>query len=287
MSDTEKKVRDGQGKFLYAVQDGHEIKDAGWQECRVVLTNKRLVLVTGETKHSIPMANMTEFGGRYDATQAAAQEAHYTAVTVGDDVLLVTTPDHDEFETDLYRAVLNGRIVLVQHPAVEGGVVQNAEWTKARIKVGDDVIRLALEDGDLVEIDRDDIGDIDHEETAVEGDQRPVVQVEHSEDGISVETHVTGGPQHVDVLRELVAEGMRRTEADIDLDPIEKQVIMALHSGVSPFAIPEFVGISIERTAEIYDRLVELDVIEVVRERTEVEITPQGRSVASETMASQ
>jgi helix-turn-helix protein len=286
MSDSEKKIRDTQGKFLQAIKDGKELRDAEWQDCRVVLTTRRVVLIAGG-KTSIPLDNMTEFGGRYDMTQAAAQESNYTAVTVADDVYLVSTTEHDQFETDLYRAVLNGQILFVDHPAVEGGVVQGSDWTKARIKVGDSAIRLAVANGDRVEIDRDDIGDVDTDERTVKDEERLVVEVEHTEDDISVETHITGTRQHVNVLRELVQEGVERTEADLDLSGTEKQVIMALHSGVSPFAIPEFVGISVEETEEIYDRLVELDVIEVVRERTEVEITPQGRNVAGEAMASQ
>ncbi|MDG5776132.1 CheF family chemotaxis protein [Haloarculaceae archaeon H-GB2-1] len=286
MSDSEKKIRDTQGKFLQAVKDGKELRDGEWQECRVVLTNKRLVLVA-DGKTSVPLSNMTEFGGRYDKTQAAAQESNYTAVTVSDDVYLVSTTEHSQFETDLYKAVLNGQVLFVDHPAVKGGVVQGTEWTKARIKVGDSMIRLAVANGDLVEIDRDDIGDVDEDERTVEGEDRLIVEVEHTEDDISVETHITGTRQHITVLRELVQEGVERTEADLDLSNTEKQVIMALHSGVSPFAIPDFVGISVEKTEAIYDRLIELDVIEVTRERTEVEITPQGRNVAGKAMASQ
>ena len=72
--------------------------------------------------------------------------------------------------------------------------------------------------------------------------------------------------------------------ADLDLDPIERRVVMALYSGVSPFAISEFVGVDVEKVEEIYDRLIELEVIEVVRERTEVGLTARGRKVASEAM---
>jgi helix-turn-helix protein len=57
---------------------------------------------------------------------------------------------------------------------------------------------------------------------------------------------------------------------------------MALHSGVSPFDIPEFVGADVERVEEIFDDLVEYDVIQVERERTEVALTAQGRQVAGE-----
>jgi helix-turn-helix protein len=286
MSD-EKKIRDTQGKFLHAVRNGQDMLDAEWNNCRVVLTNKRVALIA-DGKRSIPLADIERFGGRVDVNQAAANVADYTALHADEDVVLVATPEHEAFETDLYNAILDGEILFVKHPAVEGGVVQDSGWQKARIKVTDEVIRLAVADGDRVEIERDDIGDAEEDERDVKGEKRLVVEVEHTDDeGISVETHVTGERKHASVLLKLVRKGFAQTEANIDLDPTEKRVIMALHSGVSSFAIPEFVGISVEQTEAIFDRLIELDVIEVVRERTEVEITPEGRSAASESMASQ
>jgi helix-turn-helix protein len=73
----------------------------------------------------------------------------------------------------------------------------------------------------------------------------------------------------------------------VALGPVEEQVVMALHSGVSPFDIPGFVDAEVAEVEEIFDRLIELEVIEVVRERTEVEMTAQGRSVAGESMGEQ
>ena len=78
-----------------------------------------------------------------------------------------------------------------------------------------------------------------------------------------------------------------RQDEEYELTETESEVLMALHSGVSPFEMPEFVGADVEEVEAIYDRLIELDVIEVVRERTEVEMTTQGRSVAGKTMNNQ
>jgi helix-turn-helix protein len=103
-------------------------------------------------------------------------------------------------------------------------------------------------------------------------------------DGASVETHLSGQEHHISVLKQLLEEGAERNRADLDLEPTERRVIMALYSGVSPFGISEFVGIDVEKVEEIYDRLIELDVVEVVRERKEVSLTAQGRKVAGEAM---
>ncbi len=284
---SEQKIEDTQGKYLHAVKNGQEIADATWQPCRVVLTDERLVLATDGTL-SIPLAAIDQMGERYDVNQEAATETEYSALYVDDDVVLVTTGDHETFETNFYRAFLDGAVVYVKHPAVVGGVVQGAEWQRGRLKVTVDTVRMVLEDGQKFVIARDDIGELATDERAVAGEQQSVIEVEHAdEDGTSMETYISGRERHLSVLGQLLEEGAKRTRADLDLDPIERRVVMALYSGVSPFAISEFVGIEVEKVEEIYDRLIELDVIEVVRERTEVSLTPQGRKVAGEEMGEQ
>jgi helix-turn-helix protein len=286
MSDSEKKVTDMQGRYMQPVAEGRQRDDAGWQSCRIVLTTERLVLVA-DGKLTVPLAEIDEIGERYDVNQRAAGVASYLGLTVGDDVVLVSGAEHDEFETDFYHACLNGEVLFVDHPAVEGGVVQGTDWTKARIRITDDDIRLALADGERVVIERDDIGEVEEDERQAAGEQRRVIEVEHSQGEISVETHITGSEYDLSVLWQVLEEGVERNRADLDLGPVEKQVVMALHSGVSPFEIPEFVDSEVEDIEAIYDRLIELDVIEVVRERTEVEMTARGRSVAGETMGEQ
>jgi helix-turn-helix protein len=286
MSESEKKITDVQGQYMLPMRDGLKHDDANWQACRIVLTDKRLVLITDE-KLTVPLADIEEIGGRLDVNQAAAQMANYINIHLGDDVVLVSAAEHHEFETDFYHACLNGEILFVRHPAVEGGVVQSTEWNKARVKISDEAIKFALSDGGLVEIDRDDIGEVETDQKEVAGEQRRLFEVEHSEDGISVETYISGTNFQTLVLGEVLEEGVERNRADIDLGPVEKQIVMALHSGVSPFELPDFVGVEVAEVEEIFDRLIELDVIEVVRERTEVEMTARGRGVAGDSMSQQ
>jgi len=284
---SEQKIEDTQGKYLHAVKNGHEMKDATWQQCRVVLTDERLV-IAGDGKLSIPLGDIDEMGGRYDVNDRAAAEVSYSALYVDDDVILVTTADHEAFETNFYRAFLDGAVVYVKHPAVVGGVIQGAEWQRGRLKVTNETVRMVLEDGQKFEIDRSDIGELETDERGVAGEDRSVIEVEHSDDdGTSMETYLSGRHHHLSVLKQLLAEGAERNRADLDLSPTEQRVVMALYSGVSPFAISDFVGIDVERVEEIYDELLELDVIEVVRERKEVALTPQGRRVAGEEMGEQ
>jgi len=284
---SEQKIEDTQGKYLHAVKNGHEMKDAAWQQCRIVLTSERLV-IAADGKITIPLSGIDQMGGRFDINERAAAEVNYAALHVDDDVLLVTTTDHEAFETNFYRAFLDGAVVYVKHPAVVGGVIQGAEWQRGRLKVTCETVRMVLEDGQKVVIERGDIGEFETDERAVAGEQQSVIEVEHTDDeGTSVETYLSGRRNHLSVLSQLLEEGAERNRADLDLEPTERRVVMALYSGVSPFAISDFVGIDVEQVEEIYDELIELEVIEVVRERKEVGLTPQGRRVAGEKMGEQ
>ncbi|MFB6188665.1 MAG: CheF family chemotaxis protein [Halapricum sp.] len=284
MSEGETKLYDDRGQFLLALKDGRELRDASWAACRVILTNKRIVMIADD-RQTVPIDALEQVNDRFDVNQAAASEGSYTAVRTEETVYLVSVPEQDDFETALFKASLNNGILLVQHPAVEGGVVQSVEWTKAKVKISEEAIDLAMADGQKVSIDRDDIGDVETDERTVQGQGRTVYEVEHTDaDGRSVETHLTGESHHTAVLGALLEEGVERHRANLDLNGTEKQVIMALHSGVSPFDIPDFVGQDVETVEAIFDQLIEYDVIEVERERTEVALTPQGRQVAGETI---
>jgi helix-turn-helix protein len=62
---------------------------------------------------------------------------------------------------------------------------------------------------------------------------------------------------------------------------------MALYSGVSPFKIPDFVGMDVDEVEEIYDRLIEDGLLQHVRTRRDVSLKPRGRNIASEVIENQ
>lgn len=286
MSESEKKIADIKGQYLQAVQKGQRLNDANWQTCRIILTTQRLVLIADE-KRQFPLSAIDRIADRFDVNQQSASVSNYVVLHVGDNVLLVTAQDHAAFETDLYRAALDGEIILVQHPAVEGGVVQSTEWVKGRMKVTDEVLNLALEDGQAVPIERADIGGLEFDEKVISGEERTVIEAEHTQDDISVETHLAGDDFHATVLQVMLQESADRNQADLDLSSTERRVIMALYSGVSSFDVPSFADIDVEKTEEMFDRLLELEAISLKRERTEVELTTKGRRVAGEKMGEQ
>lgn len=286
MSESERRIADAQGQFVQIVKGGREIDDAAWTPGRLLLSNRRLILVGREGKRTFPLSEIDSIEGRKDLNQAITRVSQYTSLRIGDDVILVAARNHDSFEVDLYTALLYEEVLLVRHPAVEGGVVQETGWEKARMKLDEDeAINVATTEGSFVAIELDDVGNVGVGERTVRDRTRRVVEVEHSEEGTSVETHVAGAPRSCSVLMSLLQQGLARNRGDFDLDDTEKQVLMALYSGVSSFEIPEFTGVGVEEVEETFERLIELEILDEVRKRREVSLTPRGRNLASEAIS--
>ncbi|TYT61637.1 CheF family chemotaxis protein [Natrialba swarupiae] len=284
MSKSEQKLADVTGQFTQVVRDGRKLSDTNWSNGRIVLSNKRMVIVGNEGKETVPLSKIQSIRGRYDVNQAIAKVSNYISINYGQNVYLISMEEVDTFELELQKAILDGEIVLIKHPAVKGGVVQDSSWQKARVKINPGLANFAVEDGKLVQIEVDDVGTVESDERTVHSSERPVIEAEHTEEGSSVQTYLSGSPQNCAILKSVLDRGAEKNASQIDLSGKEEEVLMAIYSGVSPFEVPEFLDMDIDRVEEIYERLIELDVLEEVRIRREVALKPRGRNIASEAM---
>jgi helix-turn-helix protein len=281
----EHKITDTQGKFLQVVKNGRKLNDPDWTSGRILLSNKRLVLAGNSGKRSIPLSDVKGLKGRYDVNQAVASVSDYLSVEFDNNVVLIgTNVDIEEFETDVYGALLNQKMILTKHPAVEGGVVQDTDWEKARIKISEGMVNVAIASGTFVGVELDDIGSVERATRTVKGEQRTVLEVEHTQGDTSVQTYVSGKTRRCALLESLFLKGERKNEGGVELDEVEKEVLMALYSGVSSFEIPDFLGMDVDEVEEIFERLIEVDVLEEVRKRREVSLKTRGRNIASESI---
>jgi helix-turn-helix protein len=287
MSRSERKLMDTTGRFAQVIKDGKKLSDIEWTDGRILLSNRRLVLAGTDGKRTIQLSKIDTIEGRYDVNQAIAQVTDYVSVRLGTNVLLISTGESESFEHTLHKTILDGNVILIKHPAIEGGVVQDVSWKKARVKVDEEAVNLAVEDGSFVQIEIEDIGTVERDERTVRSKERPVLETEHTEEGTSVETYLSGSKKHCSVLGSVLKRGAEQNASSIDLNKDEKEVLMALYSGVSSFEVPEFLDMNPDEVEEIYEELVELDVLQEVRIRREVALKPRGRNIASESMNSQ
>jgi helix-turn-helix protein len=288
MSDGEQALADTKGKFVQVVSEGRKVADLEWMTGRLVLSNKRLVLASSEGKETLVLSNVTSVTNRKHADNAIAPGSGYFTLQVDADVYLIAPTGLDEFEQQLYTALLDQAVILVKHPALRGGVVQDTDWGKARLSVAAGGVDLALASGQFVEVEVADVGGAAVTEKTVSGSTRPVLEVEHTVgDGTSVETHISGSARHVAILESLVSRGGVREAEAVELADRERQVLMALYSGVSPFEIPDFVGMDVDEVEDIFDRLCDKGVLAESRVRREVRLKARGRNIASEVISDQ
>ncbi|AUV81565.1 chemotaxis protein CheF1 [Salinigranum rubrum] len=283
----EYKLSDSHGRFLRAEKNGREIQDAAWASGRILLSNRRLILAGNSGKQTIPLSAIQGVEDRYDVNQDVASVADYIALRVPKGVILIAPKEFEEFEQEFYGAVLNEGTFLARHPAVEGGVVQNTEWERARLKVEEEAVSMATVSGTFVEIRLDDIGDITTGRRTIIDDSRLVVEVEHSDEETSVQTYIAGSDRQMSFLESLLRKGEEQSEVSLELSDTDKQVLTALYSGVSPFDIPSFLGVDVDEVEELYVRLIDHNVLNEVRIRHEVTLNARGRSIASDVISDQ
>ena len=287
MSSDEQKLVDTAGDYMYAVRGGTPVEDPQWRSCRLVMTDKRLVLANNAGKQALPHNNIEVVDG--EALPEGVDPAGATPLRIGDNVVLFDATDVSDFELEYCRATLHGTVVLVKHPAVVGGVIQDeAGWRKTRFRLDDDVIRLQFPDGSETSFAVDEVGTVETAQQTVMGESRTVLEVEHTdEQDRSVETHFSGMDHHTTALQSLFERVIEEREGDFELTETESQVLMALYSGVSPFEMSDFVGIPVDEVEEIYRKLLDVGAVDEVRTRTEVSLNAQGRNMASEAMNEQ
>jgi len=287
MSEDERKLVDAAGDYCQVVREGEPVAEPQWRSARVVLTNRRLVLGGSEGNRSIPhdRIELTDVPETLPADFAADGA---TALRVGDGVLLVDA-SVEAFDREYCRAALDAEVILVKHPAVVGGVVQDSEWSKARFRFAEESVKLALPGGESASFAVEDVDTVESATEAVLGEERPVVRVGHTgADGRSVETHFSGTAAHGRALEHLFSRVIEdRHSEEYELTETESEVLMALYSGVSPFEMADFVGLDVEEVEEIYEKLLEMGAVDRVRERTEVSLNAHGRNLASEAMSEQ
>lgn len=280
MSTSEQKFADTTGQIMLAAKDDRPLSDAQWKQARILLSNRRLILATSKDTQKVPLDDIRQIGGRLDRTIDARQVAEYVQLRLPGRTYLVAASEHERFKRALYRALLHGRSMHTKHPAVEGGVVTDAEWEPASLTLDDDGLGVALQSGRFVCCPLDELSGLRTDIREVDGDDRPVVAVSHlDEEDTIVETHLAAEEPTAAHLRTYLHQGISMIEANVDLSQTERAILTALYSGVSPFEIPAFLGRDVETVEKMYERLIDLDLVEEVRRRREVRLNARGRNI--------
>ena len=298
---SEVKIEDIIGEFISPVAiDEKRFLDATWLPGRIILSNKNIWLIGKDRRRKISLSTIFDISGRFDISDSIRVTPYYLTVkhlspkneTI---VSLITSgkkEDFERFRLSLYEIMLNRKILLVKYPVKKGGVVQkDVKWEKAQIAVKNSKVRIVTESGKMIRIDLDKIQLVKKEEREINNEMKKVLDIQFSEEEedmeFAVECYIHGKESTINILHSFIFGSFDKVTADISLSESEKQIIMSLYTGVSPFEIPSFIGMDVNEVEEIYDRLIQLGVLKEVRKRKEVFLTTRGKNLASDALGSE
>lgn len=296
---TESKITDNVGKFISPISsDDKRFRDAKWVSARIILSNKNIWMIAKDTKKKIPLKTIYDVGGRFDISNEVKSMPHYILVKhYGPNgekkSSLVTVKNKSEFENlkeKLLETLLNKKIVYIKHPVKKGGVIQqNIKWEKAQIAIKKNKLRMVTENNKFVKTDLDKIQLAKKEDREINQETKKVLDIQFSEiedeQEFSVECYIYGKEGTLNILNNFIFGSFDKVTADINLSESEKQIVMSLYTGVSPFEIAGFIGMDVDKVEEVYDRLIELGVLKEIRKRKEVMLTTRGKNLASEALS--
>jgi helix-turn-helix protein len=165
---------------------------AGWEEPvegRVLLNEHQLVLaVDADDKTAIPLSSVLDVNVGY--APHAYSPFPGTPLTVGYEntagrsVAIVGGEEStiEKFGTVLFKTVLNGTPVTVQHPAQIGGRVTNMPFKSGQLGVASGGVEFDL-GGNMIAIDRTAVIDFDRQERETGDGTQSMLVVKHVQDG--------------------------------------------------------------------------------------------------------
>lgn len=272
------------GRFALAVSGGQQVDKISWLEGNILLSNKNIHLIGDDSRISVSLSNITMISDDNDSAQSIAVFSNdmrkYVRVGFENNVVIVSSTNHGEFIEELYKAAIGGNKIKCKHPVAKGGVIKDPSWKSARLSVEKDRLIITLSDGTQVIFRIDEVSTWSTKRERIQGGMRELVSVSIVRQNSTVKTHITAPKQTCFFIKSFLRQFNQHDQVDTNLTATEEEVLLAVHSGISPFNIPNFVDHDVETVEEIFDRLVEHGIIDRVRMRQEVEINACGNRIA-------
>jgi helix-turn-helix protein len=255
---------------------------------RIVMSPKRLVLVSDDRKVTVPTDAMFDIAVGHvppemreffsDSVTIAYRDGNQRRMAV----IEAESDTVDKFATVLFKAQLNGQEATVQHPARRGGRVVDSPVTKARLAVDTGTLSFNGPDTDFT-IQLATVTDFEKESRTLAGETRPALSVRHVPETTALVSVVALPSERVmNLLGRYfrleysdIVEGLE----DISLSDDEVQVLVAIYSageGVDPLNV---VSADASQTTMVLNGLREKELI--ADSDVGTVLTPKGRVVVN------
>ena len=282
---------------------------ANWVQCKVVLTYGGIWLMYGNNKKGIPLAMIASLGREIPKKQLGTSVSDYIAVTYvseNKEITVAITGQSSQLKK-LKKYImflrLNKKPVYVLHPAKVGGVIKDgAVWAKGLLNIAwtpggaADKLVIQRKEGN-VEILMNNIEMVQTESPNIGGKVQQIANIKYSDSENTYNTFILSGIQNSlieyinDHLREQgvisshASDSATDSSSDAAIAETEEEILVALYSGVSALEVPSFMeGMDVDQVELIYDKLISYGLVELIRLRKDVKLTPKGRNIVNKKM---
>lgn len=167
-------------------------------------------------------------------------------------------------------------------PALRGGVlVANSKWEKGYFSVTESAVWF-LSPEKQIRIPLSALGSVTKDKRTVGDKQRLVLVVTHLEGKEVLTSFILCPETTLELLMDYLQRILEQHRPKEKLTEIEEQILTMVYTGLDSSNIESILGISTEDLNKIYDKFVNLGIARVVKVRKEVELTPRGVSIVSE-----
>jgi helix-turn-helix protein len=263
---------------------------------RVLMSQRRLVLATSETKTTVPIASIFDIAvGQvppeveeffdYTVMVGYVEDARRKTTVIGGDRETI-----EKFSLLLFRAVLNGSVALITHPAKVGGRVMDTPERKSGLHL--DYESVWFKGGDVADAEDGpisiDLASVVFFEVVERSDGADgthlVLSVQHVEDGQTVTSEITmASRRKMNILGRylrLIYHWIKADVRDIDVEEHELEVLVGLYSTNEGIDLASLLDVD---DGELAVRLESLHEDGLVTDAEQpVDLTPQGRFIVNE-----
>ncbi|CAB50452.1 CheF family chemotaxis protein [Pyrococcus abyssi] len=238
--------------------------------------------------------------------------------TIEENLLIYDEKKFAEFVHKVFEVLINGKTVMLQLARIVGGAINmESKWEEGWLRVIKvKSARTQRTERSVVVITQDkrpvsifsDLEDIEIEEVEMNGKKVRAWKIRHFHINQSVTSYLYIPDKKVQlfVLRyllkytpsamefiikiaddfptlksefqELMEKELKELES---LDEMEKQILVALYSGINPLELHQFLGITEKEIEEIYDRMIDKGLLKIVMIRKIVDLTNEGRKIVN------
>jgi helix-turn-helix protein len=233
---------------------------------RIVLSRKRLVLATSDSKTTIPLSAIFDVNlGQVPNELESFFQDTITIAYRRDDrrrtaVVEAGSEEVSRFKTVLFKAELNGTPVKAKHPARVGGRVTNSSFQSAKLKIEPGKVRFAGSNPVTV-----DLANVTHFQKA-DRDIGPVLVVRHAEEGQSVTSEFClDSDRKLNLLGRylrLEYSELAKEAEDVSTSEDEMEALVAIYSGARSGDLAGTLGVDSSRVTMLLNDLREKGLID-------------------------